>query len=350
MKTVHVNASKEYDVLIGKGLLSRAGELVRGVVKSKKLCVVTDDTVDALYSEAVINSLESAGFEVIKFVFPHGEQSKSAQTYLNLLGFLAKNHITRTDALVALGGGVVGDLTGFAAATYNRGMAFLQIPTTLLAAVDSSVGGKTAIDIPEGKNLVGAFHQPKIVIMDTDTLRTLPEDIYRDGCAEVIKYGVICDSDLFSALTEKHVKEAEEEVICRCVEIKRDIVAEDEFDKGVRALLNLGHTIGHAVEACSNFAISHGSAVAIGMKIVAKASVKYGICGEDCLDDINNILINYGFDLDIPYTAEELLQVALSDKKRDGDSVTLIVPEKIGKCVTRKTETKDLLAFIEAGL
>ncbi|MBQ8696148.1 MAG: 3-dehydroquinate synthase, partial [Clostridia bacterium] len=298
MKTVHVNASNEYDVLIGSGLLAKCGELIGGVIKSKKLCLVTDDTVDALYSDKVISSLEGVGFEVIKFVFPHGEASKSAQTYLSLLGYLAKNHITRTDALVALGGGVVGDLTGFAAATYNRGMAFVQIPTTLLAAVDSSVGGKTAIDIPEGKNLVGAFHQPKIVIMDTDTLRTLPEDIYRDGCAEVIKYGVICDGDLFEKLTKSHVKEAEEEVICRCVEIKRDIVAEDEFDKGVRALLNLGHTVGHAVEACSNFEVSHGSAVAIGMKIVVKASVKYGICDGACLDAIENILNNYGFSLE----------------------------------------------------
>ncbi len=350
MKTVRISASSEYDVLIGTGLLAHAGELISRVIKSKRLCVVTDDTVDALYAASVVNSLKSAGFEVIKFVFPHGERSKSAETYLSLLGFLAKKHIARTDALIALGGGVVGDLAGFAAATYNRGMAFVQIPTTLLAAVDSSVGGKTAIDIPQGKNLVGAFHQPKMVIMDTDTLRSLPEDIYRDGCAEVIKYGVICDKELFENLTKNHVKEAEEEVICRCVEIKRDIVAEDEFDKGIRALLNLGHTIGHAVEACSNFTVSHGSAVAIGMRIVAKASVKYGICDEDCLFSIENILKNYGFSLNIPYTAEELLAVALSDKKREGDSLTLILPEKIGKCVTHKIETKDLLAFIKAGL
>lgn len=350
MKTVHVNASNEYDVLIGSGLLEQSGELIRNIIKAKKLCIVTDDTVDTLYAKNAFSSLTKAGFEVIKFVFPHGEQSKSAETYLSLMGFLAKNRITRTDALVALGGGVVGDLTGFAAATFNRGMDFVQIPTTLLAAVDSSVGGKTAIDIPEGKNLVGAFHQPKLVIMDTDTLRTLPEDIYRDGCAEVIKYGVICDSELFDKLTNKHVKEAEEEVICRCVEIKRDIVNEDEFDKGARTLLNLGHTVGHAVETCSDFAVSHGSAVAIGMKIVAKASIKYGICDRACLEAIENILTTYGFTLDIPYTAEELTEVALSDKKRDGDSITLIVPEEIGRCVCRKTKTTDLLAFIKAGL
>lgn len=350
MRTVHVNASNEYDVLIGSGLLKKSGELIRRVIKAKKLCLVTDDTVDALYAEKVVNHLTKVGFDVIKFVFPHGEASKSAETYLSLMGFLAKNHITRTDALVALGGGVVGDLTGFAAATFNRGMDFIQIPTTLLAAVDSSVGGKTAIDIPEGKNLVGAFHQPKLVIMDTDTLRTLPDDIYRDGCAEIIKYGVICDKELFDKLADTHVKEAEEEVICRCIEIKRDIVSEDEFDKGARALLNLGHTVGHAVEACSNFGISHGSAVAIGMKIVAKASVKHGVCDSACLDAIENILTNYGFPLNVPYTAEELTEVALSDKKRDGDSITLIVPEGIGRCVCRKTKTTDLLAFIKAGL
>lgn len=350
MKTVHVNASKEYDIVIGKGLLQKSGALISDVLKCKTLCLVTDDTVNALYADTVSASLEGAGYSVVRFVFPHGEESKSAQTYLSLLTFLAENRLTRSDAIVALGGGVVGDLSGFAAATYQRGIRFVQMPTTLLAAVDSSVGGKTAIDIPAGKNLVGAFHQPELVICDTDTLRTLSEDIYRDGCAEIIKYGMICDGKLFASLLEKHVSEQEEDVICRCVEIKRDIVNEDEFDRGLRALLNFGHTVGHAIEACSSFGISHGTGVALGMRIVCKASAAMGFCDERCADALNGILDRYGFGRDIPYSAQELAAPALSDKKRSGNTITLILPEKVGKCVTHKITTDELTPFIKAGL
>lgn len=350
MKTVHVNASKEYDILIGKGLLPRTGKLVANVLKCKTLCLVSDDTVNALYADTVSASLEGAGYSVVRFVFPHGEQSKSAQTYLDLLAFLAENHLTRSDAIIALGGGVVGDLSGFAAATYQRGIRFVQIPTTLLAAVDSSVGGKTAIDIPAGKNLVGAFHQPELVICDTNTLRTLSEDIYRDGCAEIIKYGMICDEKLFAALGEKHVSEQEEDVICRCVEIKRDIVNRDEFDLGIRALLNFGHTVGHAIEACSNFGISHGTGVALGMRIVCNACAALGYCDAQCADALNAILDSYGFAKSVPYTEDELAAPALSDKKRSGNTITLILPEKVGRCVTHKITTDELTPFIKAGL
>ena len=193
---------------------------------------------------------------------------------MELLNFLAENKLTRSDALIALGGGVVGDLTGFAAATYLRGIDYIQIPTTLLAAVDSSVGGKTAIDLPSGKNLVGAFYQPKLVLCDTDTLNTLPEDIFRDGCAEVIKYGVLYDAELFAHLDESGLSFDREAVIARCVELKRDVVAEDEFDRGKRQKLNLGHTIGHGIEACSGYGISHGKAVAMGMTIITKTPAK----------------------------------------------------------------------------
>ena len=200
MKTVTVSASRRYDILIERGLLRRAGELVRGVTNAGTVMLVSDDSVWPLYGEAVQKSLVDAGFSVCRFVFPHGESSKCAKTYLALLDALCENQLTRADAVVALGGGVVGDLTGFAASTYLRGIGFIQIPTTLLAAVDSSVGGKTAIDLPAGKNLAGTFYQPCLVLCDPDCLDSLPDEIFRDGCAEVIKYAVLGNAPFFDEL------------------------------------------------------------------------------------------------------------------------------------------------------
>ena len=350
MKTVQVNASMQYKVIIGPGLIAQCGTLIKETLDCARLCIVTDDTVNALYEAAVRDALTSAGFEVVSYVFAHGEASKCAATYLSLLDFLAEHHLTRSDAIVALGGGVVGDLAGFAAATYLRGIRFVQMPTTLLAAVDSSVGGKTAIDIRAGKNLVGAFWQPSLVLCDTETLRTLPQDVYRDGCAEIIKYGMICDRSLFERLAQKHVSEQEEEVIFRCVEIKRDVVAQDEFDHGMRALLNFGHTVGHAIEACSNFSISHGAGVAAGMKIITKAAEKMAFTEESCLADVRQVLDLYGFALECPYCAEQLYHAALSDKKRDSDNITVILPKRIGKCVMHTIKTTELFDWIRAGL
>ena len=256
MDTVKIECSRPYEVLVGAGLLDTAGEHIARTTGCQTAAVVADDTVDALYGDRVQVSLERAGCRVVRFRFPHGEQSKTIATYVQLLHFLAENRLTRSDAVVALGGGVTGDLAGFAAATFMRGMALVQLPTTLLAAVDSSVGGKTAVDLPQGKNLAGVFHQPSLVLCDCDTLDTLPADVFRDGCAEVIKYGVLCDAQFFESL-QKPVNEQREAVISRCVRIKSDIVSRDERDKGERQLLNLGHTIGHAIEQCSGFTVSH---------------------------------------------------------------------------------------------
>ena len=265
-------------------------------------------------------------------------------TWLELLNVLAENKLTRSDLIVALGGGVVGDLAGFAAASYLRGIRFIQVPTTLLAAVDSSVGGKTAIDLPSGKNLVGAFYQPSLVLCDTDTLNTLSEDIFRDGCAEVIKYGILYDPGLFSHLEEKGLAFDRKAVITRCVELKRDVVMEDEFDTGSRMKLNLGHTIGHGVEAKSQFAVSHGKAVAIGTAIVSRAS--------DCTDcsRILSVLVTFGLPTGTAYSAEDLYAYTLSDKKRSGGIVNLIIPRAIGECDIVPTPIEDLKSFIEAGL
>ena len=260
------------------------------------------------------------------------------------MNFLAENKVTRTDLIVALGGGVVGDLAGFAAATYLRGIRFIQIPTTLLAAVDSSVGGKTAIDLPAGKNLMGAFSQPSLVLCDTNTLQSLPDEIFKDGCAEVIKYGILYDPELFAHLERYGLAFDLQKVITRCIELKRNVVMEDEFDTGNRMKLNLGHTIGHGVEAKSNFSLSHGKSVAIGIAIVSRASR----CSDT--DRILNVLDQFGLPTGTAYSSEEIYTYTLSDKKRSGNTINLIIPEKIGQCRIVPTSVDSLKSFIEAGL
>ena len=349
MKTVQVAASRQYDALIGRGLLQSAGAQIRGVTSASAIMIVSDDAVWPLYGETVQKSLEAAGFRVCSFVFPHGESSKSAATYLRLLDALAAQQLTRTDALVALGGGVAGDLTGFAASTYLRGLGFIQIPTTLLAMVDSSVGGKTALDLPAGKNLVGTFYQPWLVLCDPDCLQTLPEDIFRDGCAEVIKYAVLGNAPFFDDLSSVPARDQLEHIIETCVRMKRDIVSQDEFDRGTRQLLNLGHTFGHGIEACSGFSVSHGSAVAIGMAMMARAAVSYGLCSAETRDAIVSILRQYGLSTDCDYPAEEMLRTVVHDKKSSGSSINLIVPTQIGSCQIRKTPASELLAWLKAG-
>lgn len=349
MITVDIEASKAYKVHIGAGLLAQAGSYARAVLGGEKAAIVTDDTVDRLYAGVVEKSLQAHGYKVVKFVIASGEASKNAENYIALLNFLAQQKITRSDCVIALGGGVPGDLAGFAAATFLRGIAYMQIPTTLLAMVDSSVGGKTAIDLEAGKNLAGAFYQPDAVLCDPAALDTLPPQIFADGCAEVIKYGVILDEELFEWLKQP-LQPQIERVIARCVQLKRDIVMQDEQDHGVRQLLNFGHTIGHAIEANSHFAISHGSAVAIGMCIAAKAAAKQGLCSEQCAKEIERMVAEYRLPVQTEYTAEQLCQAALSDKKRSGSSMNLILPERIGCCCIRKIPVEALQSFIEAGV
>lgn len=350
MKIVTVNATRQYEVIIGSGLLASAGALIGNVCAAETACIVSDTTVWPLYGKAVEDSLHSAGFRTLSFVFPAGETSKNGQTYLALLNFLAQNQLTRSDCLVALGGGVVGDLTGFAAASFLRGISYIQVPTTLLAAVDSSVGGKTAIDLPAGKNLAGAFYQPSLVLCDIDTLTSLPEEILRDGCAEVVKYGILYDASLFDHLLEKGLSFDRESTVARCVELKRDVVMLDEFDRGARQKLNLGHTVGHGIEAGSNYCVSHGKAVAIGIAIVARAAEKMGICDSQTAKQILTAIKKLGLPTSTQVCTQVIYETALSDKKRAGSMVNLIVPRQIGCCDIRPTAVEELKAFIEAGM
>ncbi len=350
MQTVHIRASRPYDALIGYGLLPLCGELVKERIKPCTIALVSDTTVDALYGDTAADSLQSAGFSVLRYVFPAGEASKNILTLSNLLEFLGANHVTRTDCIAALGGGVCGDLAGFAAAVYLRGIRYMQIPTTLLAAVDSSVGGKTAVDLAAGKNLAGAFHQPSLVICDCGAFSTLPEGILRDGLAECVKYGVIADAALFKRFSEPVTPEHLMEIVLRCVAIKAEIVEEDEFDNGRRRLLNLGHTAGHAIEACSAFSISHGQGVAIGMVIAARAAARRGLCSGACVEEIVSTLKTLGLPIASPYPAKTLLDAALSDKKRQGGKIAYIVPREIGYAEALELPVDELPAFLSTGM
>ena len=332
MTKIRVNASKPYDVVIGNGLLAQAGSLIADAVKGRKAVIVTDDTVNGLYAEKLIKSMNESGFTTDIFVFPNGEESKCHKTLMELYDFLAEKNITRSDFLVALGGGVVGDLTGFAAATYLRGIDYVQIPTTLLAQVDSSVGGKTAVDIDAGKNLVGAFKQPDIVIADIDTLSTLSEEIFTDGMGEVVKYGMIWSKDLFKLLKSGKVKENLPKIVEECVDIKRQVVETDEFDTGLRMILNFGHTLGHSIEKYYNYhGFSHGKAVSVGMYLITVIGEKAGLIKDNISDELKECLIanNMPFESETPASA--LFGGAVNDKKRFSDTISIILCREIGK-------------------
>lgn len=350
MKSITIRASRQYQVLIGRDLLPTLGAEAAVIGKPGKAAIISDSNVWPLYGQTAVKSLENAGFAVVHYVFPAGEASKSPEVYISILRFLVSHKLTRSDLLVALGGGVTGDMTGFVAATYLRGIPYIQVPTSLLAMVDSSVGGKTAIDLPAAKNSVGAFYQPSLVLCDINVLRTLPEEIFRDGCAEVIKYGVLYDAALFDALSQQALAFDRESVIARCVELKRDVVMADEYDLGARQKLNLGHTIGHGVEAQSHFTVSHGKAVAIGMAIVSRAACRMALCSADTRNRIQAVLDAFGLPTETDYSSEALYNAALSDKKRAGGTVNLILPTAIGNCIIRPTPVSELQSVIEAGL
>ena len=326
METINVKVQNPYDVLVGPGLLEKAGQLITGVdSKIQKLLIVSDSHGAPLYITELKTSLATAGFEVFDFVFEAGEQSKNLDTIGRILGVLAENAFTRTDAVVALGGGVATDMAGFAASIFLRGIKVFQIPTSLLAQVDASVGGKTGVDLPEGKNLVGAFWQPSLVIADTKLLASLDDGIFTEGMAEVIKYAFIWDEDFYKMLLNRVTKNSPEleKVVARCIQIKADVVSQDEHDNGLRQLLNFGHTIGHVIEARSNFTVSHGFAVAKGMERISRSSPVH--------DELVQMLKLYELPCDDPISADQIMAGIMNDKKKRGSNITAVVVNKIGK-------------------
>lgn len=349
MRAVHVETGNPYDVTIGTGLLNGLGLWLKALTPARAAALVADDTVEALYGGQAARSLEAAGFRVACFRFPHGEGSKNLQTYGQLLDFLANSRLTRADAVVALGGGVTGDMAGFAAATYLRGVAVAQVPTTLLSMVDSSVGGKTGVNLQAGKNLAGAFHQPVGVLCDVGLLGTLPPETLADGMAEVIKYGLLCDQTLFAALESSETPDMES-VVERCVATKAGVCAGDECDRGQRQLLNLGHTLGHAIERCSGYQTPHGHAVAVGMVYAARMAAYEGLCDAALTDRVLAVLARRGLPGSAPYPAEALAEAALGDKKRAGGVLTLVLPKSVGECVLHPVPVERLLELTRAAL
>ena len=339
-----VNLGKNsYPIYIENNILDKASSYISSCFSGKKIMIISDDNVFPLYGEKLKTSL--GDYEVHELVLPHGEPTKAFETLPALYNALLKQKFSRSDLVIALGGGVIGDLAGFAASSYLRGIRFVQIPTSLLAQVDSSVGGKVAVDLPQGKNLVGAFYHPKLVLIDPQVLRTLPEHFIMDGMGEVIKYGCIWDADLFKNL-EAHtsfedLKKDLTEVIYRCVDIKRIVVEHDQFDTGERMLLNFGHTLAHTIEQHYHYTReSHGEAVAIGMYQITKIAEEMGLTKSGEAEHIRKVLDIYGLPHKCDLMLHDLIGAIALDKKNLGGKLNVVLLKEIGKSYTYPTTTE----------
>lgn len=352
-----VKTGVPYEVHIGKGLISGAGDLiVKAGVSGKRAVIVTDSNVGPIYGDKVAESLKKAGIEPLIYTFPAGEASKTLDTFGSLCNFLAENQLTRSDLLVALGGGVTGDLTGFAASVYLRGIDFVQIPTTLLAQVDSSVGGKTGVDLESGKNLVGAFWQPRLVLCDLETLGSLPKKFLLDGLGECVKYGMIYSPSLFKRLSDISADSGKPsfftdlaDVAAECVDIKRQVVESDEKDTGNRMILNFGHTLGHGLERYYGYStLTHGCGVAVGMALITAFGLRAGWVQPGVYEELRGLLEK----LELPFETEldmsELAPLCLTDKKRAGDKLRLIVCPKIGTAEIKTLSLEEFHRFLGA--
>ncbi|GFI71071.1 3-dehydroquinate synthase [Clostridiales bacterium] len=343
MKKLTVNVGKTYEIIIEKGIMQECGAYIKKVSSAKKVCVITDSNVAPLYLDRVVSGLEKEGYEVFSFIFKAGESSKTTAVIVEMVEFLAEKGLTRKDLVVALGGGVCGDMAGFAAAVYLRGIDFVQIPTTLLSQVDSSVGGKTGVDLPQGKNLCGAFHQPVLVLIDPLALHTLSDHYFSDGMGEVIKAGCIKSAQLFEKIENKDVKENIEEIIFECVDIKRGVVERDEKEQGERALLNFGHTIGHGIEKLHNFSgVSHGEAVGIGMLMISEIGEKAGLTEKGTADRIKAVLEKYNMKTSDNHSAESIIEAMQSDKKRTLNGINFVMLKSIGNSFIYPVENEKI--------
>lgn len=341
-----------YPIHIENGILAKTGELVSEVFSGKKIMIVSDDNVFPLYGEIITKALSDSGFECHSFVLPHGEPTKSFQSLPKIYEALINAKLTRSDLLIALGGGVIGDLAGFAASSYLRGIKFVQIPTSLLAQVDSSVGGKVAVDLPQGKNLVGAFYHPKAVIIDPDVLNTLPDHFISDGMGEVIKYGCIKDKELFELLCRHtsfdDLKPKLTQIIARCVDIKRVVVEADQFDLGERILLNFGHTLAHTIEQHFNYEReSHGEAVGIGMYQITKIAEEKGLTTSECAEQIKKALEIYKLPDNSNLPIDVLTDAISLDKKNLNNHLNVVLLHDIGDSYVYPT---DVSFFDGAGI
>lgn len=356
--TLDIDTECPYRAHVGTFLLEQVGPLAREAAAGERAVIVTDSNVGPLYAQPVSASLAEAGYAVRTFTFEAGERNKRAATLVSILEFMAAFEMGRDDVVIALGGGVVGDMAGFAAATYMRGCPYIQVPTTLLAMVDSSVGGKCAIDLEGGKNLAGAFWQPRAVIADVGCLATLAPEQFADGCGEVIKHAVIADADLFGELERTPLTQEllladtarVAELIARNIDIKRAVVVSDEREAGLRKLLNFGHTIGHGVEAAERYRLGHGTCVGIGMVAVSSAAVTAELCDADIPERLVALLRACGLSCAFSADDDAVFSAALHDKKRHGDTIDLVVPRAIGACALAPTPLEEFRRILEVGL
>lgn len=356
MDSIHVELGKDsYDITIERGLTDRMGPLVRQALpQAEKLAVITDDTVDGLYGDRFEAVLRGAGYGVRRIAVPHGERSKNLSVLGEVLEAMSAFGMTRSDAVVTLSGGVPGDLGGFAAAVYLRGVPFVQVPTTILAQIDSSVGGKVAVDLPSGKNLAGSFYQPRAVLIDPDLVRTLDPRYIHDGMAEAVKYGCIRSESLFRLYeglrSDEDVFEALPEIIGECCRIKAALVEEDVRDEGARMLLNFGHTIGHAVEREYQYeTYTHGEAVAAGMAILTQRTEALGLTEAGTADRIERVLRALGLPVSVPAPMEALLPHMAHDKKKRGKDITFVVLRRIGESALFPVRGEDVADFLGTG-
>ena len=344
MRRIKVKTSQEYSVLVGSGAIERISSELKEILKANRIMIISDDNVAPLHLENLKNKLSE--FNCYTHILKNGEENKNIEAVLGILSHMQAEEFDRDDAVIALGGGVVGDISAFSASIYMRGIDFVNIPTTLLSQVDSSVGGKTGVDFGGAKNIVGSFYQPKLVVCDTDYLNTLKPEIFADGCAEVIKYAFIGDIELLKVI-EDGIRKNIDEIVYKCVSDKNDGVSNDDFDRGLRGLLNFGHTIGHAVESLSSYSISHGSAVSIGMRIVTEAFEKVGICEKGVAEKLISVLKANNLPLDCGYSVDDIISAVRKDKKKSGDSISVIVPKELCKCEIEKMSFEKLYSIIK---
>lgn len=348
MKVIKVNTKIPYNIIIKAGILNSSGELLKSITNAKRICIVSDSNVSKLYAEKVRTSLIKSGFNTSLFIFKAGETSKRLSTINDMYSFFCKNSLTRTDLVLALGGGVTGDMAGFAAATYLRGIDYIQVPTSLLAQIDSSIGGKTGVDIEYGKNLVGAFYQPKAVIIDPSVLSTLNDNYFYDGLAEAIKYGCIKSYSLFEKIENENPKDCIEDIIYECVNIKRQIIENDEFESYERMLLNFGHTIGHSIETIYNYEkYSHGQAVSIGMSLITKVSENQKLTIPGTYKKLTSVLEKYNLPIIDNCALSDIAKYSSNDKKSTGSTINLILIKEIGKGFIYPIKKSEIMPFLE---
>lgn len=349
LKSVKIDTkSKSYNLLMGRDLLASIGQTILDNIpdsKGARVCIVTDRNVDSLYSDQVMASLAQAGYRPSKYVIEPGEASKDLANYQAIIDHMSEAEMTRQDMVIALGGGLVGDLAGFCAATYQRGIGLVQVPTSLLSMIDSSVGGKTAINTSHGKNQIGAFYQPDLVVCDIKTLESLGDLDWSSGMGEMIKYAVLDKSLDIEKIASRSDLGALIENIYQAISIKAKYVLADEFDKGQRQALNLGHTLGHAIEKLSDYKLRHGQAVAIGLNLISRYAVARGMMKFSDLITISMALDKAGLDINCPYEMDQMIDLIRADKKRLGDKINLVIPRSLGDCQIVETDIDDLASF-----